>query len=245
MRQTGAVLFVSDLHLAPDAPALTERFLTFLSATARHAARLIILGDLFDAWAGDDDLADPFNARIVAALHALSASGVAIDFIAGNRDFLVGTEFARAAGLELLPDPCVREIAGERVLLTHGDRLCTDDADYQRFRAQVRTPAWRETFLARPLAERKQLITELRARSETEKQVKSLALMDVNAQAVANAFVTHNARTLVHGHTHRQGEHSHRAGDTDGVRYVLGDWHDERGNALQRDASGWRWLELA
>lgn len=244
MKPSGAVLFVSDLHLAPDTPDLNRLFLDFLAGPARDATGLYILGDLFDAWAGDDDLADPFNARIVSALRALADSGVAIGFIAGNRDFLVGADFAQAAGLELLPDPCVRAIAGERVLLSHGDALCTDDADYQRFRAEVRGTAWRQDFLARPLAERKRLIAELRARSETEKQVKPLAIMDVNVHAVEEAFAAHGVQALVHGHTHRQGEHVHRVGGGDCQRRVLGDWHANRGNALRRDAAGWRWLEL-
>lgn len=244
MKPSGAVLFVSDLHLAPDTPAITERFLRFLAGPARDAAGLVILGDLFDAWAGDDDLADPFNARIVSALRALADSGVAIGFIAGNRDFLVGADFAQAAGLELLPDPCVREIAGERVLLTHGDMLCTDDADYQRFRAEVRGDAWRQDFLARSLAERKRLIDELRSRSEAEKRIKPMTIMDVNAQAVESAFAAHDVQVLVHGHTHRQGEHTHRVGNRNCLRRVLGDWHAERGNALRRDAAGWHWLEL-
>lgn len=244
MKPSGAVLFVSDLHLAPNTPALTARFLDFLAGPARLAAGIYILGDLFDAWAGDDDLADPDNARIVTALRALADSGVPIGFIAGNRDFLVGTDFAQAAGLELLPDPCVRDVAGERILLTHGDMLCTDDADYQHFRDQVRTADWRRNFLARPLSERKRLIAELRAKSETEKQVKPLAIMDVNVQAVESAFATHDVQTLVHGHTHRQGEHVHRVAGCDCRRRVLGDWHAGRGNALVRDTTGWRWLEL-
>ncbi|MDP2108625.1 MAG: UDP-2,3-diacylglucosamine diphosphatase, partial [Rhodocyclaceae bacterium] len=162
-------LFISDIHLSPHAPATAERFLAFLAGPARTANSLTILGDLFDYWAGDDDLMDPFNARIVAALQALAENGVAVSFMAGNRDFLIGDAFVAAAGLILLPDPCVREIAGEPTLLTHGDLLCTDDADYQNFRRQVRAPAWRSQFLAKPLTVRKTEIEALRVRSEREK----------------------------------------------------------------------------
>lgn len=216
-------------------------FRDFLAGPARKAKRLTILGDLFDYWAGDDDLADPFNAGIVAALRDLSDRGIQIEFMAGNRDFLIGDAFAEAAGLSLLPDPVVRDIGGIKTLLTHGDALCTDDADYLRFRAQVRDPAWQATFLARPLVERKHEIEALRARSEAEKKVKPMAIMDVNAAAVATALAEHGAQAMIHGHTHRQGQHDH-AGR---LRWVLGDWHAGSGSALVCDPAGWNWLELA
>ena len=238
-----SALFVSDLHLSPREPATAERFLAFLIGPARGATSLTILGDLFDYWAGDDDLAEPFNARIVAALRALADTGILLDFMAGNRDFLIGEAFAAAAGLRLLPDPCVRDIGGVPTLLTHGDALCTDDADYQRFRAQVRDPAWRGTFLARPLAERKHEIEALRARSEAEKKAKPAAIMDVNAAAVVAALATHGAQAMIHGHTHRQGRHAHLIDGRSCPRWVLGDWHAGRGNALACAAGDWRWLE--
>lgn len=219
-------------------------FLDFLAGPARQARRLTILGDLFDYWAGDDDLADPFNARMVGALRTLAASGVALGFMAGNRDFLIGEDFAAAAGLTLLPDPLVRHIGGIQTLLTHGDRLCTDDIDYQRFRAQVRDPAWRDAFLARPLVERKREIEALRAVSEAEKQHKPAAIMDVNAAAVATAFVQHGAQALIHGHTHRQGRHDLIIAGKRCQRWVLGDWHAGRGNALLCDLTGWRFVAL-
>lgn len=244
MSARGAVLFISDLHLAPDTPALTERLLDFLAGPARSAASLVILGDLFDAWAGDDDLAAPLNARIVAALRELADSGVTVEFMAGNRDFLIGADFAAAAGCKLLPDPCMRMIAGTRTLLSHGDAFCTDDADYQRFRAQVRAPAWRSAFLALPLAERKREIETLRARSEAAKRDKPMTIMDVNAAAIAAAFATHAVQVLIHGHTHRQGAHTHCIAGENRTRWVLGDWHADRGNALMCAADGWRWLEI-
>lgn len=233
-----AELFISDLHLSPHEPGTVQLFFAFLQGPARQASRLTILGDLFDYWAGDDDLADPFNRRIVAALRNLADYGVAVDFMVGNRDFLVGADFAAASGVTLLPDPTLRNVAGVRTLLTHGDSLCTDDLAYQRFRAEVRTPAWRKAFLARPLSERKHEIEALRARSEAEKKTKPMAIMDVNASAVTAALVEHGAHAMIHGHTHRQGQHN-LAGHT---RWVLGDWHADRGNALWCDSAGWRWL---
>lgn len=227
-----AELFISDLHLSPHEPGTVQLFLDFLAGPAREATCLTILGDLFDYWAGDDDLADLFNKRVVAALRDLSDRGVRLEFMAGNRDFLIGDAFAAAAGLTLLPDPCLRAIAGNTTLLTHGDALCTDDADYQRFRAQVRDPAWRAAFLARPLAERKREIEALRARSEAEKQTKPMAIMDVNPEAVATALADHGAQAMIHGHTHRQGRHEHLVAGTTCHRWVLGDWHADRGNAL-------------
>lgn len=233
-------LFVADIHLSPDEPATVERFLAFLAGPARAAASLTILGDLFEYWAGDDDLADPFNARIVGALRTLADSGTTVAFMAGNRDFLIGDAFAAAAGVSLLSDSCVRDIGGIKTLLTHGDTLCTDDADYQQFRRQVRDPAWQAQFLSRPLAERKAEIAELRRRSESEKKIKPLAIMDVNPAAVAAALRTHGAQALIHGHTHRQGTHqlaNHRQ------RWVLGDWRPERGSVLACDAAGWRFID--
>jgi len=234
---TRADLFISDLHLAPQELATVERFLTFLLGPARDAASLTILGDLFDYWAGDDDLADPFNARVVAALRALTDSGVVVSFMPGNRDFLVGAEFAAAAGVELLPDPCRREIGGVPTLLMHGDTLCTDDADYQCFRTQVRAPAWRSAFLARPLASRKREIETLRERSEAEKRGKPAEIMDVNPQAVAAALRAYDARVLIHGHTHRQGQHAITVDGRACTRWVLGDWHPDRSSVLACDAA--------
>lgn len=239
----GPELFISDLHLSKEAPQTAALFFAFLEGQARSAGHLTILGDLFDAWAGDDDLTDPFNARIVAALRATRQAGVALSFMAGNRDFLIGADFAAATGGELLPDPCLREITGARTLLTHGDTLCTDDADYQRFRAAVRTPQWRADFLARPLAGRKAEIEALRRRSEAEKRMKPMALMDVNPAAVASALSESGAQAMIHGHTHRRGQHVLALGARDCRRWALGDWQAECGNALLCDETGWRWLE--
>jgi UDP-2,3-diacylglucosamine hydrolase len=239
MPDCGSELFISDLHLSAHEPATVARFLQFLEGLARQAARLTILGDLFDYWAGDDDLADPFNTRIATALHALADHGVAIDLMVGNRDFLIGNTFAAAAGVTLVNDPLISDIGGIKTLLTHGDALCTDDADYQRFRAHVRSPEWQMQFLARPLAERKREIETLRARSETEKRIKPMAIMDVNTQAVIELMRSHGANALIHGHTHRQGSHTHQVDGLTCQRWVLGDWHPHHGSALRCASAGW------
>lgn len=238
----GAELFISDLHLSAREPATAERFLAFLGGPVHDAARLTILGDLFDCWAGDDDIEDPFNTRIVSALRNVANAGVPVAFMAGNRDFLVGNAFASATGVELLPDPCVRVIHGTRTLLTHGDTLCTGDTAYQAFRAEVRAPAWRESFLARPLAERKLMIGAFRDRSEAEKKIKPAALMDVAADAVTAALREHDAQALIHGHTHRQGHHVHAVEGRDRTRWALGDWHADRGQALCCAPEDWRFI---
>lgn len=241
--QRGAELFISDLHLSPDAPATVERFLNFLAGPARSASHLTILGDLFDYWAGDDDLADPFNAHIVVALRALADAGVMVSFMAGNRDFLIGQQFAAAAGLSLLPDPCVRAVAGVATLLTHGDTLCTDDNDYLAFRREVRHPDWQASFLARPLAARKAEITALRQRSEDAKRIKPAAIMDVNAGAVAATFRQHGVHALIHGHTHRPGQHTHTVDGQPCQRWVLCDWHPDHGSALACGPGDWRFID--
>lgn len=236
-------LFVSDIHLHPSRPATARLFGEFLAGPARDAQALYILGDLFDAWAGDDDLGDPFNAGICAALQAVAAAGTRIAFLPGNRDFLIGEAFAAAAGAALLADETVVDLAGTPTLLLHGDTLCTDDREYQDFRATVRAEQWRRGFLARPLVERKTEIESLRARSEQEKRGKPMALMDTNAAAVAGAFRRHGVSRIIHGHTHRLARHDSEVDGRACRRWVLGDW-DGDGNALACDAAGCRWLEF-
>lgn len=246
-----AALFISDLHLHPSRPGVTALFQQFLAGPATalgsRAGAVFILGDLFDAWAGDDDLDDALNADICAGLRRCADAGTDIYFIPGNRDFLVGEAFARASGLRILNEPIVMDIAGTATLLLHGDLLCTDDAEYQQFRNTVRSADWQRDFLAQPLAGRKAVIEGLRARSEAEKQVKSMAIMDANPDAVTQAFRDYRITRMVHGHTHRQAEHASQVDGRPSTRWVLGDWHDhgpQRGNALLCDADGCRFLTL-
>jgi len=217
------ILFISDLHLQEDRPALTAAFLRFVDGPARSARQLYLLGDLFEYWAGDDDLATPFHQSIVTALRGLADAGVALFWIAGNRDFLVGDAFAAAAGLTLLPETWVIDDHGRRIVLVHGDAQCTDDVNYMAFRAQVRETAWQRQFLAMPLVQRKQIIAGLRDNSRKDQAGKSYEIMDVTPQAVADVFAQTGASVMIHGHTHRPALH-----DVDGkLRYVLPDWEPE------------------
>ena len=231
-----AALFISDLHLHADRPAGIEQFLKFMDSEAATASALYILGDLFEAWIGDDDT-DPGNAPVIAALASLKRSGVPCFFMHGNRDFLIGKRFAAATGCELLNEWQVVEIEGQRVLLTHGDLLCTDDTPYQQLRAMVREPAWQREFLAKPLEERRAIVTDLRERSKTETAAKAAEIMDVNQAAVEAALREHGVRILLHGHTHRPAIHEFVIAGEPAVRIVLGDWYDE-GSVLRWDAAG-------
>lgn len=232
-------LFISDLHLCTGRPRVTGVFLHFIRHIAPAAETLYILGDLFEYWAGDDDLDDPFHQQIIQPLHALVAGGTSLSIMHGNRDFLMAQKLARACHATLLPDPVLVDLYGVSTLLTHGDALCTDDIDYQKFRREVREATWQQQFLAQPLARRKAQIDELRARSEAAKQSKADDIMDVNAQAVADLLRQHHYPRLIHGHTHRRAQHTHQVDGRSCERWVLGDW-DETGNALQCDEQGCR-----
>lgn len=230
-------LFISDLHLSEEQPRSAEQFLRFMRETATHAEALYILGDLFEAWPGDDDIANPFHARIVGALKALSDGGTRLYLMHGNRDLLMGKALEQACGARLLPDPTPIDLYGKPTLLSHGDLLCTDDHAYQAYRKQVHDPAWQQQFLAQPLDVRKAFIAQLRARSQDEKQQKAEAIMDVNNVAVLTLLRNHHYPDLIHGHTHRPGHHViHLDGHTCN-RWVLGDW-ETQANALYCDDSG-------
>lgn len=237
-------LFISDLHLSTKKPRITQLFLHFMQHTAPRAEALYVLGDLFEYWAGDDDLDDPFHRQIIQSLHALAASGTRLFIMHGNRDFLMAEKLTKACHATLLADPTLLELYGAATLLTHGDTLCTDDADYQGYRSQVQTPAWQQQFLAQPLAQRKSLIEQLRTHSENEKLHKGSDLMDVNEAAVTNLLREHGYPRLIHGHTHRLMRHLHTVDGHDCERWVLGDWH-ETGNALRCDANGCDWETIA
>lgn len=239
-----SALFISDLHLSDAQPNTLRVFLSFLRGPARSAEALYVLGDLFEYWAGDDDLDAPLNRTVREALADVAGAGVSIFFLAGNRDFLLGDAFARAAQIELLPDPTLIEIAGERVLLTHGDALCTDDSAYQAYRKQVRVPAWQSAFLDRPLAERKQIIEGLRQQSEAAKQVKATEIMDVNSSAVEGLLREHAYPALLHGHTHRPAHHVLQVDGRQCERWVLEDWQDDA-PYIRWDASGAKMLRYA
>lgn len=213
-------LFISDLHLQESHPRTVDAFFRFLLEHAAHAKQLYLLGDIFEYWAGDDDVDSPFHARILEALHDLADTGVAIFWMAGNRDFLAGAGFARAAGLTLLPEPHVAVVGGRRIALVHGDAECTLDTGYMEFRAMVRQSAWQAQFLALPLAQRKQIIAGLREGSREAHTTKTCEIMDVTPGAIEAVFAATGADLLIHGHTHRPALHHHG----DKRRYVLPDW---------------------
>jgi UDP-2,3-diacylglucosamine hydrolase len=240
-----AALFISDLHLASERPAVNERFFEFLRERAARADRLFILGDLFEHWIGDDELeaadGEPLGRAVADALRELSRGGVGIALMHGNRDFLLGRGFCAASGARLLQDPSVEKIGGVRTLLMHGDTLCTDDHDYQAWRRIARSRQWQEDFLAKDLAERRRTVEAMRARSREVVGAKPADIMDVNDATVREAFRTHGLTRLIHGHTHRPARH---ALDVDGrrcERWVLPDWY-ERGGYLAVDDAGPRLL---
>ena len=238
----GRTLFISDLHLDESRPAAVAQFERFLAQAAPGADALYVLGDLFEYWVGDDGLALPFPARIAHAI-ATTARAVPMYFMHGNRDFLVAERFARETGMTLLADPTIVDLYGERTLLMHGDTLCTGDAAYQAFRAQVREPAWQSVALARPLDERIAIAHKMRCESEAAKDGKASEIMDVAPEAVEKAFADSGCRVMIHGHTHRPGRHVHRVLGRECIRWVLGDWY-ERGTYLEATTAAIRSIEV-
>ena len=227
------LLFIADLHLDPSRPGALVAFLDFLAGPAREASALFILGDLFEAWIGDD--ARPPDEPVAPALRSLSDNGTKVFLMHGNRDFLMGEAFARDAGARLLAEPTLVTIDGAPTLLEHGDALCTDDHGYQAFRRQVRDPAWQAQFLALPVAERLAQARAARSRSGGDTAEKAESIMDVNQQAVAERLRTFDARRLIHGHTHRPAIHDHEVDQKSRQRIVLGDWFTQGSVLKARD----------
>jgi UDP-2,3-diacylglucosamine hydrolase len=236
-------LFVSDVHLDASAPAAIEQFVSFLDTHAKNAEALYILGDLFEVWVGDDD-SDAEKKGVTSALRALTTRGVACFILHGNRDFLLGRGFCDATGCRLLPDPVVAEFDGERVLLTHGDALCVDDHSYQELRSVVRTAPWQRRFLALPLSDRELLANQARAGSRQHTSRTIPKIMDVNSDAVAQAFRVAEVRRMIHGHTHRPGIHDMVIDGTPAQRIVLGAWY-EQGSYLVYERGSYELRELA
>jgi UDP-2,3-diacylglucosamine hydrolase len=228
-------LFISDLHLQASHPRTAEAFFRFLAEHAVKAERLYLLGDIFEYWAGDDDLTEPFHQQVIGAIRTVSAAGTRVYWLAGNRDFLVGPGFAQAAGLSLLEEPHLIEAGGRRIALVHGDAQCTADLKYMAFRAQVRDKQWQQQFLGMTLAQRKAIIVGLREGSREAQADKSYEIMDVTPDAVDAVFAQTGADVIVHGHTHRPAVH-----ETGGkLRYVLPDWE------LDADPQRGGWIALA
>jgi len=232
-----ADLFISDLHLSPARPQTVDRFAAFLAGHAAAGTRLFVLGDLFDYWVGDDETDSSFAQRVIAPLRAAAERGSMAHFMHGNRDFLVGERCLGAMGARLIPDPWVIETAGVRTLLAHGDAYCTLDPDYQRFRTQVRSFAWQQSFLAKPLSERHAIAAGLRAQSEANKKAKDPIAMDVAPDAIVAAMRASACTRLIHGHTHRPARHALTVDEIACERWVLAEW-DGAGAFLRCDRRG-------
>ena len=217
-------LFASDLHLDPARPEVTEQFLGLLQELEGRSGSLFLLGDLFEAWLGDD-LPGALGETVAVALRKLANTGTALYLMQGNRDVMLGESFCEAAGALLLEDPCLLDIHGAQVLLTHGDALCTDDGAYQRLRALLRDPDVRSGLLALPEKQRRALAGEARAGSRAHQSRLSYEVMDVNAEAVVRLLRESGADVLLHGHTHRPGIHQLTVDGRERTRIVLGDWH--------------------
>lgn len=243
-----AAIFVSDIHLSAGMPKTTDAFLAFLKTWATKAKQLYLLGDLFEYWPGDDAISEPYNQKIIDSLNSLKLKGIQLYWVAGNRDFLVGNDFATATGAMPLSDPSLIHICGNKIIISHGDAECTDDVAYIEFRKKVRHPQWQLEFLSAPLEQRKAVIEGMRNNSKLEQQKKSAAIMDVNPEAINRLFSSLKAKILIHGHTHRPATHIKETGD---IRYVLPDWDcespsirggwigiDNEGNIEQYDLNG-------
>lgn len=240
-------VFISDLHLEDARPEVTGILRQFLRGPAKEAAALYILGDLFEFWIGDDALTE--TAQVVAAeLSGLREQEVRVYFVHGNRDFLIGPEFARLCGMELLPATSVVDLYGTPSLLLHGDTLCTDDEEYQAFRRKVRDPSFQKMFLGLPPSQRLAMASNARDASKAHTGSASMEIMDVNARTVEQAFTDHGVQRMIHGHTHRPAVHQHAlAGGGTGTRVVLADWgRNESGDGgyLRVDAHGLQQLPL-
>lgn len=232
------ILFISDLHLGLEKPDITRRFLHFLKTRANTAGSLYILGDLFDAWIGDDDPTPPNN-QIRKHLKELVQSGVSIFLQPGNRDFLLGQKFCKDTGVVLLDDYVVIDLFGTPTLLTHGDLLCTDDLAYQEFREKSHTDAWKSNVLSKPLLLRLLVARWYRIRSYFHKRKKSMDIMDVNPLTVIEKMSEYNCERLIHGHTHRPAIHDFSIGNISAQRYVLAAWDNSSGSVLSWNNSGY------
>lgn len=236
-------LFLSDLHLSPERPATEAAFRAFCEGPARAAAAVYILGDLFDWWIGDDQLADPFAAGIARAIRGVTDAGVPVHVAHGNRDFLLGAHFAAVTGTSMLAERERLDLDGTPTLISHGDELCTGDADYQRFRARMRDPATQRRLLRLPLFARQLVARWLRRKSRDATALKPESILDVDPAAVAEAFSTFGVTRMIHGHTHRPATHRTQVGGRDCERIVLADWRDH-GYYVEVDAAGARRREI-
>ena len=237
------VLFVSDIHLCQQRPELTNAFVNFLQTTASTCQQLYLLGDIFDAWIGDDFI-DPKMQTVFDSLQQLSAGGCQLFFQHGNRDFLIGSQFEKLTNVTILPESTIITLPTQQALIMHGDQLCTDDIEYQNFRSMVRSEQWQQQFLAKPITERLSIAEHLRSTSKQMTKQKDNDITDVNQNAVIDTLNQAKVNLLIHGHTHRPMIHSIKQTDTDSTRVVLGDW-DTSLWYLRCDETGYKLIEQA
>ncbi|MGH1463264.1 MAG: UDP-2,3-diacylglucosamine diphosphatase [Neptuniibacter sp.] len=236
------VYFVSDLHLKPERPDLTRAFSHFLNTTVQDAEELYLLGDIFEAWIGDDT-PTPTLEPVFDGLKQLSDQGCKLFFQHGNRDFLVGKDFARTVGAELLPEQLVISLPFGDAVILHGDQLCTDDAEYMQFRTMVRDLKWQDQFLSKPLQERLAIARQLRDASKERTAEKSEYITDVNQNAVNETFTATKVNLMIHGHTHRPHIHKYQIENKECTRIVLGDW-DKLGWYLEVSQTGYELISF-
>lgn len=234
------ILFISDLHLDAGRPDVTNLFYRFLYEIAPGAQALYILGDLFEVWIGDDDPSD-FSKQILSKLKQVTETGLPVSVMFGNRDFLMTNRFETETGCSIIYEPLTIGLFGIETMLLHGDTLCTDDVEYQNFRAQVRNPQWQQWFLSKPFEERAVMANQARDASKSSTQSKSMEIMDVNPAAVLAAFATNGVTQMIHGHTHRPAVHTTACAQGECTRIVLGDWH-QQGWYLEATEAGNRLL---
>ena len=231
-----STLFISDLHLNGERENITELFINFLDQRASKADALYILGDLFEVWPGDDMIQPDYQSSI-SKMKQLTDNGLPLFIMQGNRDFLMAEKFSEVSGATLIEDPTIIDLYGTSTLLMHGDTLCTDDVDYQKFRVMVRDPRWQADFLSKPAEERLAITTKYREISKTKMAEKTMDIMDVNQHSVEEAMLKENIQQLIHGHTHRPAIHDFTVNEKKMKRIVLGDWY-EQGSVLVCDEKG-------
>ena len=212
--------FISDLHLSENTPSVTQGFFEFLKTAAQELSHLYILGDLFEAWVGDDNDSE-LATNVMQEINHATRNGLEIFFIHGNRDFLCGQKFAEQSNLTLLPDPYFLNFFDQKIALSHGDSFCTEDLEYIKFKKEVRSEEWQQEFLQKPLDDRLNIASNMRDASQKNNSNKDIAIMDVTPTAIQEFFTEHRIDLLIHGHTHRPNTHQINSG----TRIVLGDWH--------------------
>ena len=238
-----ATYFISDLHLERIESPITNIFTAFLDDLNQNDS-LYILGDLFESWIGDDNVSE-LSQYISDRLLMLSERDISVAIMHGNRDFLIGEDFCKASSIKLINDPCIIEIDTKKVMLTHGDELCTDDSEYQAFRSVVRNPLWQKDFLNFPISKREKIAGEAKDASKDSKENKAMEIMDVNTDAVLKAFNDHDIEIMIHGHTHRPNIHKVSNEGKNLTRYVLGDWSKNSAIILKWNEAEVELMDLA